>query len=185
MPRENAEESARVLAWADLRGVESHGIAMLVEYNERRQTRPINMASRPFVVQQTPVSALVDGDGGLGHVPASFAMSLAVEKAKSAGVGIVAARNSGHFGALGCFTSMAAEADLIGMAATTVLGIRVPPTGGSTARLGTDPWSFAAPGEDGRPFVPGMATTTVATGKVRKKICEGPKMPPGRGFEQT
>src|SRR3546814_6294388 len=56
MPRENAEESARVLAWADLRGVESHGIAMLVEYNERRQTRPINMASRPFVVQQTPVS---------------------------------------------------------------------------------------------------------------------------------
>src|SRR3546814_4834823 len=72
MPRENAEESARVLAWADLRGVESHGIAMLVEYNERRQTRPINMASRPFVVQQTPVSALVEGDGGLGHVPASF-----------------------------------------------------------------------------------------------------------------
>jgi LDH2 family malate/lactate/ureidoglycolate dehydrogenase len=185
MTPETADQTAKVLGWADLRGVESHGIAMLVEYNERRQTRPINMKATPQIVRQTPVSALVDGDGGLGHVPASFAMALAVEKAKASGVGIVSVRNSGHFGALGCFTSMAAEADLIGMAATSVFGIRVPPTGGAAARFGTDPWSFAAPGTDGEPFLLDMATTTVASGKVRNKMVEKQLMPPGWGFDKA
>ncbi|MFC5068493.1 Ldh family oxidoreductase [Flaviflagellibacter deserti] len=181
----NAEQTAKVLGWADLRGVESHGIAMLVEYNERRQTRPINMQAVPKIVRQTPVSALVDGDGGLGHVPASFAMALAVEKAKASGVGMVSVRNSGHFGALGCFTSMAAEADLIGIATTSVFGIRVPPTGGAAARFGTDPWSFAAPGDEGKPFLLDMATTTVASGKVRNKVVERQQMPPGWGFDKA
>ncbi len=185
MTPENAEQTSKVLGWADLRGVESHGIAMLVEYNERRQTRPINMKAVPKIVRQTPVSALVDGDGGLGHVPASFAMALAIDKAKASGVGIVSVRNSGHFGALGCFTSMAAEADLIGIAATSVFGIRVPPTGGAAARFGTDPWSFAAPGDEGRPFLLDMATTTVASGKVRNKVVERQQMPPGWGFDKT
>lgn len=185
MTVENAEQTAKVLGWADLRGIESHGIAMLVEYNERRQTRPVNMKAVPKIVRQTTVSALVDGDGGLGHVPASFAMALAVEKAKASGVGIVSVRNSGHFGALGCFTSMAAEADLIGIATTSVFGIRVPPTGGAAARFGTDPWSFAAPGEDGKPFLLDMATTTVASGKVRNKVVERQQMPPGWGFDKA
>lgn len=185
MPEENAEQTANVLAWADLRGVESHGIAMIVEYNERRQTRPINMQARPSILRETPVSALVSGDGGLGHVPATFAMSVAIEKAKASGIGAVAVRNSGHFGALGYFTSMAAEADLIGIASTTVFGVRVAPTGGAAARLGTDPWSFAAPGEDGRPFLLDMATAAVASGKVRNKVVEGQKMPPGWGFDRN
>jgi len=185
MPTENADHTSRVLAWADLHGIESHGIALLVEYNERRRSRTINFASKPAVVRETPVSALVDGDGGLGHVPATFAMSLAVAKAKAAGVGIVSVRNSGHFGALGYFTTMAAEAGLIGIATTSVFGVRVPPTGGGKARLGTDPWSFAAPGADGLPFVLDMATTTVASGKVRNKIVEGQEMPAGWGLDRT
>ncbi len=185
MTPENAEQTARVLGWADLRGIESHGIAMLVEYNERRHTRPINMKSKPWIVRETPVSALMDGDGGLGHVPATKAMALAVEKARACGVGMVSVRNSGHFGALGCFTSMALEADLIGIATTSVFGIRVPPTGGKAARFGTDPWSFAAPGEDGKPFLLDMATTTVASGRVRNKVIEGQKMPPGWGFDKA
>lgn len=185
MTPDNAAQTARVLGWADLRGVESHGIAMLVEYNERRQTRPINMKAVPRIVRETAVSALIDGDGGLGHVPASFAMDVAIGKARTSGVGIVSVRNSGHFGALGCYTGRAAEADLIGIAATSVFGIRVPPTGGTKARFGTDPWSFAAPGEDGKPFLLDMATTTVASGKVRNKMIEGQLMPPGWGFDRT
>lgn len=184
MRPESADQTAEVLAWADLHGIESHGIAMLVEYNERRQTRPINFQSRPHIVRETAVSALVDGDGGLGHVPAIFAMSTAIEKARAAGVGLVAVRNSGHFGALGHFTSMAAEANLIGIASTSVFGVRVPPTGGAKARLGTDPWSFAAPGADGKPFLLDMATTTVASGKVRNKVVEGQQMPPGWGLDK-
>src|SRR5262245_39042896 len=89
MPPENGAQTARVLGWADLRGIESHGIAMLVEYNERRDTRPINMKPRPWIVRETPVSALMDGDGGLGHVPATKAMGLTLEKAKACGVGMV------------------------------------------------------------------------------------------------
>src|SRR5690606_32836960 len=99
MPEERARASARVLAWADLHGIESHGIAMLVEYDERRKTRPINFEPKPSIVRETPVSALLDGDGGLGHATATQAMDIAIGKAKSNGVGIVSVRNSGHFGA--------------------------------------------------------------------------------------
>ncbi|CCV05981.1 Malate/L-lactate dehydrogenase [Mesorhizobium metallidurans STM 2683] len=183
MPAEKAEKSAGVLAWADLHGLESHGIALLVEYNERRLTRPINFQSKPAIVQETPVSALIDGDGGLGHEPAISAMETAIAKATPAGVGVVSVRNSGHFGALGYFTTMATDHELIGIAATSVFGVRVPPTGGAAARFGTDPWSFAAPAEPGRPFVLDMATTTVASGKVRNKIVEGQLMPPGWGMD--
>lgn len=183
MPQPKAIRSAEVLTWADLHGLESHGIALLVEYNERRQSKPINFASEPFVVRETAVSALIDGDGGLGHDPAIMAMETAIQKAGSAGVGVVSVRNSGHFGALGYFTTMAAERDKIGIAATSVFGIRVPPTGGAAARFGTDPWSFAAPGQAGRPFVLDMATTTVASGKVRNKIVEGQQMPAGWGMD--
>lgn len=185
MPNEKAAITAEILAWSDLHGHESHGIALLVEYNERRQTRPINFQSVPKIVRETPVSALIDGDGGLGHHPARFAMETAIAKAKSAGVGLVSVRNSGHFGALGYYTTLAADVELIGIAATSVFGIRVPPTGGTKARFGTDPWSFAAPGEPGRPFVLDMATTTVASGKVRNKIVEGQQMPAGWGMDAS
>ncbi|MDZ5699709.1 Ldh family oxidoreductase [Chelativorans sp. M5D2P16] len=179
MTKERARASARVLAWADLHGIESHGIAMLVEYDERRRIRPINFRPEPQIVRETPISALLDGDGGLGHATATQAIDIAIEKAKAHGIGVVSVRNSGHFGALGFFTTRAADWGLIAMAATTVFGVHVPPTGGARARLGTDPWSFAAPSADGRHFVLDMATTTVASGKVRNRIVEGKKMPPG------
>ncbi len=88
-------------------------------------------------------------------------------------------RNSAHFGATGFYTLMAAEAGLIGMACTSAGGIQVAPTFGKQARLGTDPWSFAAPSADGRPFLLDMATTTVAAGKLRNKQNEGLPAPAG------
>lgn len=184
MPEATAAATADVLAWADLHGIESHGIAMLVEYDQRRKTRPINMRPEPKLIRDTAVAALMDADGGLGHAPARQAMQIAIDKARKAGVGMIAVRNSGHYGALGYYTSMAADAGFIGIATTTVFGIRVPPTAGAAARFGTDPWSFAAPGADGRHFLLDMATTTVASGKVRNKIVEGQSMPPGWGFDK-
>ena len=91
------------------------------------------------------MSALVDGGGGLGHVPAHFAMQVAIDKAKASGMAIAAVRNSAHFGATGYYTLMAAKEGLIGMACTSASGIQVAPTFGKEAKLGTDPWSFAAP----------------------------------------
>jgi len=125
------------------------------------------------------VSAVVDGGGGLGHVPSHFAMSTAITKAKSAGMAATVVRHSAHFGAAGYYTLMAANAGLVGMASTSASGIQVAPTLGKQARLGTDPWSFAAPSADGVPFLLDMATSTVAAGRIRNTANEGLPTPDG------
>ena len=179
MPEANAEITAEILAWADLHGVDSHGISMLPGYDRLRRNGRVKLDAEPRVLRQTPVSALVDAGGGLGHVPARFAMNLAIEKARAAGMAAVVVRNSAHFAACGYYTLMAAEAGLVGMACTSAGGIQVAPTFGRKPRLGTDPWSFAAPAADGRPFLLDMATTTVAAGRIRNKANEGLPTPPG------
>jgi LDH2 family malate/lactate/ureidoglycolate dehydrogenase len=179
MPEDNAETTADVLSWADLHGVDSHGMSMIPGYDRLRRDGRANMKARPRIIKETPVSALVDGDGGLGHVPARFAMQVAVDKAKAAGIAIAAVRNSAHFGATGYYTLMAANEGLIGMACTGASSIQVAPTFGKEAKLGTDPWSFAAPNADGPPFLLDMATTTVAAGRIRNKANEGLPTPPG------
>jgi len=179
MPEENAETTADILGWADLHGVDSHGISMLPGYDRLRRAGRANMNARPRIIKETPVSALVDGDCGLGHVPARFAMQVAIDKAKQSGIAIAAVRNSAHFGATGYYTLMAAKEGLIGMACTGASGVQVAPTFGKEAKLGTDPWSFAAPTADGPPFLLDMATTTVAAGRIRNKANEGLECPPG------
>ena len=140
--------------------------------------------ARPQVMSATPaaagrVKALIDGRGGLGHANARRAMDLAIAKAKTSGIGVVAVRNSAHFGACGFYALMAVEAGLIGMVTTSAAGIQVAPTNGAQARLGTDPIAFAAPGKPGEPFLLDMATTTVAAGKIRNKANEKLQTPPG------
>jgi LDH2 family malate/lactate/ureidoglycolate dehydrogenase len=179
MPAHNAEPTADILAWADLHGIDSHGLSMLPQYDGWRTRGRVRLDAVPAIERETPVSALVDGGGGLGHVPARFGMQTAIDKARRTGLAAVSVRNSAHFGACGYYTLMAAEAGLIGIACTSASGIRVAPTGGAEARFGTDPWSFAAPGAPGRPFLLDMATTTVAFGKVRNKANEGLPCPPG------
>jgi LDH2 family malate/lactate/ureidoglycolate dehydrogenase len=177
MPAQNAKRTAEVMAWADLHGIDSHGLSMLTVYHARRNR--FNLKAEPELVRETPISAVVDGHGGLGHVAARYGMELAIKKAKTAGVGIVAVRGSAHFGACGFYSKMAADAGLIGMVTTSTSGINTAPTGGAQARMGTDPISFAAPGKDGVPFLLDMATTTVAGGKIRNKANEGLQCPPG------
>jgi LDH2 family malate/lactate/ureidoglycolate dehydrogenase len=179
MPADSARVTADILGWADLHGIDSHGMSMLPTYDRYRRAGRINLAAQPEVVRGTAVSALVDGGGGLGHVAAKRGMEVAIERATDAGIAAVAVCNSAHFGACGYYTLMAAEAGLIGIATTSASGIRVAPTGGAEARLGTDPLSFAAPGEPGRPFLLDMATPTVAYGKIRNKLNEGLPCPPG------
>jgi LDH2 family malate/lactate/ureidoglycolate dehydrogenase len=179
MPEDNAEITADVLSWADLHGVDSHGISMIPGYDGLRRSGRAKMDARPEIVRETPVSALIDGGGGLGHVPGHFAMSVAIGKARKVGMAISAVRSSAHFGAAGYYSLMAAREGLIGMACTSASGIQVAPTFGKQARLGTDPWSFAAPSADGVPFLLDMATTTVAAGRIRNKANEGLPTPDG------
>src|SRR5579883_3518660 len=169
-----------ILGWADLHGVDSHGISMIPGYDRLRRSGRANMQARPRIIKESAVSALIDGDGGLGHVPAKFAMQVAIDKAKQSGIAITAVKNSAHFGATGYYTLMAAREGLIGMACTSNSLAQVAPTFGKEAKLGTDPWSFAAPSDDpDRPFLLDMATTTVAAGRIRNKDNEGLPCPPG------
>src|SRR5580692_10661073 len=179
MPEDNAETTSESRSWADLHGVDSHGMSMIPGYDGLRRSGRAKMDAVPEIIRETPVSALVDGGGGLGHVPSHFAMNVAIDKAKKVGMAIAAVNNSAHFGATGYYTLMAAKAGLIGMACTSASGIQVAPTFGKEAKLGTDPWSFAAPSADGVPFLLDMATTTVAAGRIRNKANENLPTPDG------
>ncbi len=179
MPADRAAITADIMSYADLHGIDSHGISMIPGYDERRRQGKMRMQATPRIVRETPVSAVVDGDGGLGHFTSHLAMSTAISKARSAGIGISAVRNSAHFGACGYYAKMAADAGFIGMVTTSASGVQVAPTGGAQARLGTDPIAFAAPGRDGEPFLLDMATTTVAAGRIRNKANENLPCPPG------
>lgn len=179
MPPGPAKTVAEVLGWADLHGIESHGVSMLTMYDDWRRAGRVDMQADVKIVRETPLSALIDGGGGLGHFPAHLAMTTAITKAKAIGMAAVTVRHSSHYGACGYYTAMAAAAGLIGITTTTTPGVRVAPTGGAEGKLGTDPWSFSAPGEEGRPFLLDMATTTVAYGKIRNKANEGLSVPVG------
>ncbi len=179
MPGPFAHRTAEVMSWADLHGVDSHGISMIPAYHDRHRTGRVKMAAVPRVERETPVSALIDADGGLGHEPSRQAMEIAIRKAQTIGVGITTVRNSSHFGACGFYARMAADAGMIGMVATSASAIQVAPTGGAEARLGTDPWAFSAPAQGQAPFLLDMATTTVAAGRIRNKANENLPAPPG------
>ena len=179
MPEANAETTAEILSWADLHGVDSHGISMIPGYDGLRRSGRARMDVRPRIVRETPVSAVVDGGGGLGHVPAHFAMATAIGKAQKTGMAAAVVHSSADFGAAGFYALMAAKQGLIGMSCTSASGIQVAPTFGKQARLGTDPWSFAAPSADGVPFLLDMATTTVAAGRIRNKANENLPTPDG------
>ncbi len=179
MPSETAEKTADVIAWADLHGIDSHGLSTMTMYHERWKQGRINMSAEPRIVKETPVSVLIDGDAGLGHSTSILAMESAISKAQTSGMAISSVRNSAHFGACGYYTEMAAEADLIGLVTSTTSIIQVAPAGGTEARMGTEPISFSAPGIEGQPFLLDMATTTAAFGKVRNKFNEGLPTPNG------
>src|ERR1700709_124564 len=99
MPEQNAETTSEILSWADLHGVDSHGISMIPGYDALRRSGRAKMDIQPKIIRETPVSAVVDGGGGLGHVPAHFAMSTAIAKAKTSGMAAAVVRRSAHFGA--------------------------------------------------------------------------------------
>ncbi|MCC7271076.1 MAG: Ldh family oxidoreductase [Alphaproteobacteria bacterium] len=166
MPREMAAASAGVMVETDLRGIDSHGLAMLPSYEDRRRTGRLAMAPAVRVVREAPVTALVDGGGGLGHYPSILAMDLAVAKARRMGVATVAVRNSNHYGAAGAYALRAAEAGLIGITGTGSRTRAVVPTRAREGMFATNPIAFAAPARRNRPFVLDMATSTVAVGKV-------------------
>ncbi len=164
-PENDAQIASKSLIAADLRGVDSHGIARLIGYVRLWESGRINATPEIKVVHETPSTAVVDGDAGLGLVVAPFAMKVAIKKAESAGTGWVAVRNTNHFGIAGIHSEMAIENDMVGISMTNASPL-VAPTFSNERLLGTNPISVAIPAGNEPPFVADFATTTAANGKL-------------------
>ncbi|TAH26595.1 MAG: Ldh family oxidoreductase [Cytophagales bacterium] len=161
----DAETATKALLSADLRGVDSHGIARLVGYVRLWEAGRINPKPNINIVHETPSTAVVNGDAGLGLVVAPAAMQIAIEKAKNVGTGWVSVKNSNHFGIAGYHAMMALDSDMIGIAMTNASPL-VAPTFSIERMLGTNPIAVAIPAGTQPPFVADMATTTAANGKL-------------------
>ncbi len=179
MDEDSIAAAVEVMLYADLRGIESHGVSTLTLYDEFRRSSKLTLRPQVRVVRETPVTALVDGDGGLGHLPSQRAMRLACDKATKCGVGVVSVRNSNHFGAAGAYAMMAPARGLIGFVTCATWRPGIVPTFGADAMLGTNPIAFAAPGKAGPPFCLDMATSTVAFNKVKMAAWHGKELRPG------
>lgn len=161
----DAAIAAKALIAADLRGIDSHGVARLSGYVRLWEAKRVNATPQLKVVHETPSTAVVDGDAGLGLVVAPFAMQVAINKAKNVGSGWVSVNNSNHFGIAGYYAMMALPNDMIGIAMTNASAL-VAPTFSVERMLGTNPIAVAIPAGNEPAFVADFATTTAANGKL-------------------
>ena len=164
-----SEQDAKIactsLLCADLRGVDSHGVARLSGYVRLWEVKRINTKPHLTIPHETPSTAVVDGDAGLGLVVAPYAMQVAIDKAKNVGTGWVSVKNSNHFGIAGFHAMRALKEDMIGIVMTNASPL-VAPTFSIEKLLGTNPIAIAIPAGDEEPFVADFATTTAANGKL-------------------
>ena len=173
--------SANVLISADLRGVDSHGIARLAGYVRLYDNDRLNPKPNIRIVHQTPSTAVVDGDRGVGLVVGPKTMEIVIEKARNVGSGWVSVKNSNHFGIAGYHAMLALEHDMIGMAMTNAAPL-VAPTFSLDRLLGTNPIAVAVPANEEPPFVADFASTAVAYGKL--EILQRKNQPAPEGWAQ-
>ncbi len=162
---EHATLATDVLIKSDLRGIDSHGVARLSGYARLWEKGRINTSPNIRIVHETPTTATVDGDGGLGLVVAPFAMKVAIAKAEIYGSGWVAVKNSNHFGIAGYHALMAVEKDMVGISMTNASPL-VAPTYANERLLGTNPMCYAFPAGKYPPVIVDMATAAAANGKL-------------------
>jgi L-2-hydroxycarboxylate dehydrogenase (NAD+) len=166
VPAAAAAGGADVLVMADLRGVETHGVSnMLRTYVTWFKNGTLKPDPQATTVHDTPGTATIDGDRGLGVLQGTQAMQLAIDKARETGVGVVTMRNSGHLGPVGHFAMQAARQDMVGLC-LTAMSVLVVPTFGALPRLGTNPISIAAPAGSEPYLLYDAATSTIAGNKI-------------------
>lgn len=179
-----AATAADVLISSDLRGIDSHGIARLFAYADMLHSGRINPRPNVRIVHQTPSTATVDGDNGLGLVVGPIANRIAIEKSQAVGSGWVAVRNSSHFGIAGYYVIEAMRSDMIGWAMTNATSW-VAPLWGAERRLGTNPLAVAFPAHRHPPVVIDMATSVVAYGKIEIARRNHESIPPDWAVDET
>ena len=176
---EDASIGADVLVTTDLRGVDTHGVSnMLRSYVKGYQDGSINARPDWRIVKESPSTATIDADRGLGTILGPKAMRIAIDKARQVGVGIVTMNNSRHAGAIGYHAMLAAQEDMIGMCMSATVP-SVVPTFGAEPRLGTNPIAIAAPAKNEPPVLFDATTCSIANNKVRLAARMGVNLLPG------
>jgi LDH2 family malate/lactate/ureidoglycolate dehydrogenase len=179
VPEEDAKICANVLIEADKRGIDSHGINRLKPiYYDRIQCGIQKPVTDFEIIREGLTTAVVDGHDGMGHVIGHRAMTMAIEKAKTYGMGMVAVRNSTHYGIGGYYATMATEAGMIGITGTNARP-SIAPTFGVENMLGTNPLVFGMPTDEEFPFVLDCATSITQRGKIEVYDKIGKEMPSG------
>ena len=179
----DADTITDVLLTADLYGIESHGMQRMVRYHKGLEKGSIHLDAKPEIVFETPVSAVIDGHSGMGQLIGVYAMQKAIEKAKTAGVGIVTVRESNHYGIAGYYAKMASDAGMLGFSCTNSEAIMVP-TFGRKAMLGSNPIAVAMPA-DPYPFFFDSSTTVVTRGKLEMYNKMGKPLPEGWALDEN
>ncbi|MGB9867533.1 MAG: Ldh family oxidoreductase [Bacillota bacterium] len=182
VPEVDAEIVADTMVKADLRGVNSHGVARLPSYVRRVRAGLMSPNTQVTVVRETQSTLLIDGGNGFGQVAAYWTVRKLIQKARSSGVAAGGIRNTNHYGMGAYYAVMPTEHDMIGLAVSNAPPAMAP-IGGSKAMLGTNPLSVAAPCGKWPAVVLDMATSLVSRGKIRLAAIEGKKIPPGWGLD--
>jgi L-2-hydroxycarboxylate dehydrogenase (NAD+) len=183
VPKQEAALAAEVLAAADLRGIDSHGVARLHSYFDLLSEGLINPKPKAKIVRSTMSTATVDGDNGLGLVVGPQANEIAMDMAEKAGSGWVSIRNTNHYGIAGYYVLKALERDLIGWSMTNSSKL-VAPLWGAERMLGTNPIAIAFPAKEEPPIVLDMATCAAAYGKVEMARRRGEPIPEGWAIDK-
>lgn len=179
MDEEKLRLTAEIMVETDLRGIDSHGISMLIQYAQMHQAGQLQLCAEPRIARQSASTALIDGGAGLGHPAALKGMNIAIDKALAHDVGIVTVFNSHHFGAAGYYAALAAERGLIGIVSSTTRVISVVPTNGVERVLGTNPLAVAVPARRRLPICLDISTSVVAANKVKVYALQGKDLPHG------
>lgn len=183
MSAEHAALEAEVLVWANLRGVDSHGVLRLPRYLDLIDKGDVNPRPKLAVVTETAASALLDADHGFGPIAMARAMDIAIDKARAATVGWVQVRHTAHSGAVGHYALRAARADMIGLI-TVVSPPNMAYHGARTAGVATSPLAIAVPAATHAPLMLDMATAVVAMGKIIQARNAGTALPPGVAIDR-
>ena len=178
VPKGDAYIVAENLVMADMRGVESHGVQRLKRYVDGIKNGAVKTKPNIKIEKESPIHALVDGDGGLGQVIGHYAMNLAIGKAKKNYFGIVGVKRSNHYGIAGYYALMAVKENMIGISLTTSRPL-VAHTGSMEKFIGTNPISLTAPSNSKYPFFLDMATSVVPSGKIEVYRRKGKPVPEG------
>ena len=179
IPQSDATLVADLLVKGELRGYAGHGVSRVLQYLEFIKNKTYDLSAKPQIEREGKITAMIDGKHYIGQVAAHMAMTLAINKAKEHGVGIVTLRRAGHTGRLADYMEMATEQGLIGMGAASVGSATTTLYGGMKPITGTNPMAFGIPARNGQPIILDFATASMSMGEIQRRVAKKEAIPDG------